>query len=322
MSPMVKKRKRWSPLPMLSITLRVTLLLAAANAHPHRNVDHLLHEDVWDKNGELDHNKLVQNGYQELAKFAFNGFPAHDPDVAHKTGLKFERQLNEDIGGFTVEKNFKAYVDPLDGVGFDADAKVSAPGGLLHGEAGIRGQLSPLSINGAFNKIVHIGPIGVETEAEFELSVVRLALKSSITPRVGVRDYNVEVGGVNLLAILLGDGAQGKLGIDVGYNRKERTFGAVIDLPEGSFGAHIGCRTQICLFTCFNVKLCQKRRRRRSSQHKPENIKITLHKKLVHRKSMLEDSKREKQEMYRDQISIIIDDIQITIKLKMKDFSD
>ena len=125
-----------------------------------------------------------------------------------------------------------------------------------------------------------IGPVGVEATVEAELSVYRIAFDASVTPVFGHRDYNSEFPE----GLGLGRGFQRILGgtdlpgIDVGYNRETRSIGATVDLRRiGSFGAHIGCRTKICIFRCASFKLGRRCRRRRSpTAMKEEKNKLEM----------------------------------------------
>lgn len=46
------------------------------------------------------------------------------------------------------------------------------------------------------------------------------------------------------------------LGGQIGYNSKDRNAGATVITPVGSFGAKVGCKTQMCIFACFTITLC------------------------------------------------------------------
>ncbi len=62
------------------------------------------------------------------------------------------------------------------------------------------------------------------------------------------------------IASLLGDRVAveyGKgLGIDGLYNTRDKNFGGSVVLPQGSFGAHVGCKTKVCIFGCLTVNFC------------------------------------------------------------------
>ena len=45
-------------------------------------------------------------------------------------------------------------------------------------------------------------------------------------------------------------------GIDIGLDEERRSVGTDITTPVGSFGGHVGCVTEVCLFACVNVRVC------------------------------------------------------------------
>ena len=47
------------------------------------------------------------------------------------------------------------------------------------------------------------------------------------------------------------------LGVDGGYNTRDKNFGGSAVLgPLGSFGAHVGCKTKVCIFGCLTIDFC------------------------------------------------------------------
>ena len=142
---------------------------------------------------------------------------------------------------------------------FDRSVSRTALGGFLHADVGVKGRVSAFGASAALNKKFHVGPFGLDVNAEVEASIFRFAYDLAATPTFGHNDYNIEFGGIDLtdLTDLAGFDLPRLIpyGYDAGYNRETRTFGKTVDLRGGSFGAHIGCMSTICIYNCVNIKL-------------------------------------------------------------------
>ena len=66
--------------------------------------------------------------------------------------------------------------------------------------------------------------------------------------------FKAEVAG-NLGGIVGASYASGA-GINIGLDEEKRNVGTDITTPVGSFGGHVGCVTEVCLFVCVNVRVC------------------------------------------------------------------
>ena len=45
-------------------------------------------------------------------------------------------------------------------------------------------------------------------------------------------------------------------GINIGLDEEKRNIGTQITTPVGSFGGHVGCTTEVCLFACVSLTVC------------------------------------------------------------------
>ena len=190
---------------------------------------------TFNGSGYADINQLVEDGLVEEEPRDSDHRVRRSSSVGElRKSVRSSGRIFKAEAGITLGKS-----------GIEANVEASGPAGFLHADAGLSLRRTRLGLHVEKSKVLHFGPFGVEAKVEVEVGLTRIAVQKSVTPIFGHRDYNLEYHPFGR-----------DVGFDIGYNRKGKSFGATVDLGEqGSFGAHIGCRTRICIINCVNIKL-------------------------------------------------------------------
>ena len=113
--------------------------------------------------------------------------------------------------------------------------------------------ISPISI------IKNLFPIGIVQDFSAGVGPVQGSLtgdtsvhfaRTKVEANLAKAELSGNIGGVVGASIASG------AGINIGLDEERRSVGTDITTPIGSFGGHVGCTTEVCLFACVSVKIC------------------------------------------------------------------
>ena len=172
------------------------------------------------------------DGDDDCFEAAVNGGVAKKPDVG--VDLKF---FGLNSGGIRCKQGIPNVLLPSILQLFHPHLSYNKQNILLHYEfflgvgSVFRGGAGPLEGSLSADTSIHLA----DTKVEANL------LKSEIEGNLG-----------GIVGASFATGA----GINIGLDEKRLSVGTDITTPIGSFGGHVGCVTEVCLFACVNVRIC------------------------------------------------------------------